>query len=183
VEPVPVLFAGLLKAHGLQGPAETPAKWRWMVRDILRKSSDLGLDLAPPESHPFNPLLALRISSLEIEEGPRRRLIDALFRAVWAGGPGVREPDVVAGVLSGIGLDGPALVARAGTAEAKHRLRRATEEAVAEGVFGVPTMLVDGRLFWGFDDFDNLERFLGGRDPVDDGKLTDWTEVRPSATR
>ena len=84
VEPVPVLFAGLLQAHGLQGPAEVPAKWRWMLRDILRKSTEFGIDLDPPESHPFNPLLALRISSLDLAAGSRRRMIDALFRAVWA---------------------------------------------------------------------------------------------------
>ena len=94
VEPVPVLFAGLLQAHGLKGPAEIPAKWRWMLRDILRKASELGIDLEPPESHPFNPLLALRVSSLELAVEPRRRMIDALFRAVWAGGPGARETTV-----------------------------------------------------------------------------------------
>jgi len=59
IEPVPVLFAGLLEAHGQLGPAEMPAKTRWMVRNNLRKAARLGVALNPPAFHPFNPLLAL----------------------------------------------------------------------------------------------------------------------------
>ena len=61
VEPVPVLFAGLLKAHGQLGPAEVPAKALWMARNNLRKAARLALPLNPPAFHPFNPLLALRV--------------------------------------------------------------------------------------------------------------------------
>ena len=83
VEPVPVLFAGLLEAHGQLGPAEVRPKARWMSRNNLRKAALLGLPLEPPAHHPFNPLLALRISSLPLPEDERRALIDALFQAVW----------------------------------------------------------------------------------------------------
>ena len=64
VEPVPVLFAGLLEAYGQLGPAEVPVKAAWMAKNNLRKAVRLGIPLRPPVHHPFNPLLALRISSL-----------------------------------------------------------------------------------------------------------------------
>ena len=67
--------------------------------------------------------------------------------------------------------------------EAKARLRDATNAAIAEGVFGVPTVLADGELFWGHDSFDHLDRFLGGEDPVDAELLERWAHIRPSATR
>jgi 2-hydroxychromene-2-carboxylate isomerase len=69
LEPVPVLFAGLLDAHGQKGPAEIPAKRRYLFKDIARKARRLGFpSISAPPAHPFNPLLSLRISYL-----PRRR--------------------------------------------------------------------------------------------------------------
>ena len=79
------------------------------------------------------------------------------------------------------GLDGDALVRDAQTPEAKQRLRDATEEAVAHGVFGVPTVLVDGEIFWGTDGLELVESFLRGEDPVP--KDLSWAERPASATR
>ena len=183
VEPVPVLFAGLLAAHGQLGPAEIPAKTVWMVRDLLRKANLLGVELEPPPSHPFNPLLSLRIAGLPMPDDVRHRLVEGLFRAVWTGGPGVTDPEAVAAIATAAGLDGPRAVQQAQGAEAKQRLRRATDDAIAAGVFGVPSMIVDGELFWGFDDFRHLELFLAGKDPLDREALVRWGQLRPTAWR
>jgi 2-hydroxychromene-2-carboxylate isomerase len=184
IEPVPVLFAGLLEAHGQLGPAEIPAKIRWMVRNNLRKAALLSVPLRPPVYHPFNPLLALRISSLSLDPSRRTALVDGLFRAVWVESQHVSEPGVVARVADAAGLDGAALVAEAQAPEAKARLRRQTDDAIARGVFGVPSMEVRGELFWGYDDFPQLERFLAGRDPLDAEEVARWTGApRPSAVR
>ena len=67
--------------------------------------------------------------------------------------------------------------------EVKDRVRSQTDSAIAAGVFGVPTMIIDSELFWGYDDFPFLERFLAGRDPLDHEALKAWVGVRPSATR
>jgi 2-hydroxychromene-2-carboxylate isomerase len=183
VEAVPVLFAGLLNAHGQLGPAEVPPKAWWMAKNLLRKAKILGIPLGAPTSHPFNPLLALRVASLPMEEPDRKRLVDVLFRAVWAGGPGVTDPAEVTRVVREAGLDGEKLVADAHAPEAKERLRRQTEEAISAGVFGVPSMEVEGEIFWGYDDFPYLERFLSGDDPLDRKELESWMRIRPSAVR
>ena len=99
LEPVPVLFAGLLNAHGQMGPAEVPVKAYWMWKNNVRKAALLGLPLQPPAFHPFNPLLSLRVSSLEMGDAERWKIVDALFDAVWADSLHVSEPDVVAGLL------------------------------------------------------------------------------------
>ncbi|MEN8183889.1 MAG: 2-hydroxychromene-2-carboxylate isomerase [Myxococcota bacterium] len=167
VEPVPVLFAGLLEAHGQLGPAEVRPKARWMWKNNLRKAALLGVPLHPPAYHPFNPLLALRVSSLPSLGKQRTELIDALFRAIWAERRHVSEPTVVERVASETGLDGVQLVEEAQATDAKARLRAETDGAIAAGVFGVPSMLVGKELFWGYDDFPYLELVLAGRDPVD----------------
>jgi hypothetical protein len=92
---------------------------------------------------------------------------------------------VVTRIAEGAGLDGRAAVEDAGRPDGKERLRSQTDAAIAEGVFGVPTMIVDGELFWGFDDFPWLERFLAGTDPLRPEMLAEWagSPVTPSAER
>src|SRR5213078_3628471 len=160
VEPVPILYAALLDAHGQLGPGEQPAKGRWMSKNMLRKAALLGVPLNPPAFLPFNPLLALRTTILPLETARRRALIDALFEAVWVRGLHVSDAAVVEGVANEIGLPGAALVAQAQTPEIKSQLRAQTDEAIATGVFGVPSMIVGDELFWGYDDFPYLELFL-----------------------
>lgn len=166
VEPVPVLFAGLLEAHGQLGPAEVRPKAYWMWRNNVRKAALLGIPLRPPRFHPFNPLLPLRVSSLPLAPEARDALIGALFRAVWVDGLHPSEPAVVEAVASSVGLPGAELVAAAQAPDAKARLRRQTDDAVAAGVFGVPTFTVGSELFWGYDDLPYLESHLEGNDPA-----------------
>lgn len=174
VVPVPVLFAGLLAAHGQLGPAEVLPKALWMARNNLRKAALMGLPLEPPRFHPYNPLLSLRASSLDLPEPERRRLIGLLFEGVWVRRLHVSEPDTVAALADEAGLDGADVVARAGEPDAKARLRRQTDEAIAAGVFGVPSMILEGEVFWGFDDLPYLEMKLAGQDPLDPVELARW---------
>jgi 2-hydroxychromene-2-carboxylate isomerase len=184
IEPIPVLFAGLLEAHGQLGPAEVLPKAWWMGKNNLRKAALLGLRLEPPRHHPFSPLLSLRVSSLPLPAAQRDALIGALFEAVWVRGLHVSEPAVVEKLATELSLDGAALVAAAQEPEAKARLRAQTDAAIAAGVFGVPTMIVGDELFWGYDDWPYLELFLAGKDPLDRRELEKWTRARnPSAMR
>jgi 2-hydroxychromene-2-carboxylate isomerase len=182
LEPVPVLFAGLLNAHGQMGPAEVPVKSYWMWKNNLRKAKLLGVPLIAPAFHPFNPLLSLRVSSLDMSEDERRRAVDALFDAVWAEHIHVSDADAVARVLDGARLPGKEMVERAAEDDVKQRLRRQTDDAIALGVFGVPTMLVATELFWGYDDLPYLQRYLAGTDPLDPS-VVPTERPRASATR
>jgi 2-hydroxychromene-2-carboxylate isomerase len=183
VDPVPVLFAALLDAHGQKGPAEIAPKRIYTFKHVVRIAADHGIVLLPPPSHPFNPLLGLRIAALPMPDGERRRAIDAVFAAVWAGGPGVEDPEALARWLSTRGLPGTELVTAAQTSEAKARVRETTAEALAAGVFGVPTFGADGELFWGQDSLDHLERFLRGDDPIKGDVLASWVGITATATR
>jgi len=184
IEPVPVLFAGLLEAHEQLGPAEVPAKIRWMFRNVLRKAALLGVEMNPPAFHPFNPLLGLRASSLPLEIAEREALVSALFRAVWARGLHISDPSVVERLADEVDLRGPILVAEAQSPECKALLHAQTRDAIRRGVFGVPTMEVGNELFWGYDDFPYLELFLAQRDPLDRAQWQKWSAgPPPSAVR
>jgi 2-hydroxychromene-2-carboxylate isomerase len=171
VEPVPVLFAGLLQHHGTKGPAEIPAKRAYLFKDVVRIAHGFRVPIAPPASHPFNPLLPLRVASLDLPADVRKRLIDGLYAAAWAESRRVDTKEVVAEVARKVGLDPEDVLARASSDETKSRLRANTEAAIARGIFGVPTMMVgepgaENEMFWGTDSLPHLEAFLRGEDPV-----------------
>ena len=184
IEILPVLYAALLDAHGTVGPGEAPAKGGWMMTNVLRKAAMLGLKLNPPPFFPFNPLLALRMSLLPLEAAKRRALIDALFDAVWVRQLHVSEPEVAERVANEIGLDGRALIQQAQSSEIKKMLREQTDAAISRGVFGVPSMEVAGRIFWGYDDFPFLDLYLAGKDPLDPVERQRWNlGSHPSSVR
>lgn len=182
LRPIPVLFAALLDAHGQLGPAEIPAKRRYVFRDVWRKARRLGLDVSPPPAHPFNPLAALRAVA-QLEGEAQRTAIDACFAAVWGGGPGLADPETVAAVLTAAGLDGPALVAGGQDRTVKARIKQHTADAIAEGIFGVPSVVADGELFWGTDSLVDLEDHLAGAPGPPAALDRAWRDLKPAAVR
>jgi 2-hydroxychromene-2-carboxylate isomerase len=180
---VPVVFGAILDARGQKGPAEIPAKRAYLFKDCARLAHRFGVPLAPPPSHPFNPLVALRAASLPMSEASRRAFVDRLFAETWAGGRGVTEPSVVAEAATAAGLDGEQVVRDAALPETKALLRRQTDEALAAGAFGVPTMVVGDELFWGVDSLAHLDVYLDGRDPITPAILARWDGLPATAAR
>ncbi|HEX7664027.1 MAG TPA: 2-hydroxychromene-2-carboxylate isomerase [Polyangiaceae bacterium] len=171
LEPIPILFAGLLNHHGQKGPAEIPAKRVYTFKNVVRLAHFAKIPLVAPPAHPFNPLLALRAASVDLGPAERVLLIDTLYDLIWGtsnveGARGVTDPAVVTAALDRAGLDGSAIVTASATQAIKDRVRERTDEAIARGIFGVPTTLVDGELFWGVDSLPHLEAHLRGEDPA-----------------
>lgn len=155
----PVLFAGLLKQWGQKGPAEIEPKRAWTFRQIAWLAHSHGIEIATPAQHPFNPLALLRLLHACATEGgtPNRRACEAVFRHVWIGGADANDAARLATLTQELAP------ARDPNGDAiKQSLRDQTDAALARGVFGVPTIEVDGRLFWGLDALPMLAAFLRG---------------------
>jgi 2-hydroxychromene-2-carboxylate isomerase len=153
----PVLFAGLLEHHGQKGPAEIPAKKIHTFREVVWRAHAQGIALNLPAAHPFNPLPLLRLS---IALGNRPDVVQALFRYVWVDGHLPTDTQAWAQLCQGLGVEDPqALIAQT---QVKDTLRQNTEQAIAEGVFGVPTLQIDDQAFWGFDMTDAALAYLAG---------------------
>lgn len=175
----PVLFAAMLDTWGQKGPAEIGPKRVYTFKHVVRLAARQGVPLQPPPHHPFNPLLALRVATAARGDAA---VIDALFDAVWASGVGVQDEATIADVLAARGLPAASLLAAATTPAIKDALRQATDAAIAQGVFGVPTVIVDGELFWGQDALDDVAAFVRGEDPAQ-AAAARWRALSPSATR
>lgn len=95
----------------------------------------------------------------------------------------VAEPAVIEKVATEVGLDGARLIAEAQQPACKARLREQTDQAIAIGVFGVPTIAVGNELFWGYDDLAFVERFLDGTDVIGPDKREQWSALPQAAAR
>jgi 2-hydroxychromene-2-carboxylate isomerase len=154
----PVLFAAFLKKHGQLGPAEIPGKRDWTYRQVLWIARTNGVDMQMPAAHPFNPLGLLRLALACGEGGVVNRYIaEGVFRHVWRGGADAADAQRLEGLKQQLQPKrDPASDA------VKAELKSNTDEAIARGVFGVPTFVVDDEVFWGFDALPVLRAYLEG---------------------
>ncbi len=165
----PVLFAALLKAHGQLGPAEIPAKRDWTYRQVQWLAHVHGIRLDLPAAHPFNPLPLLRLGlATATDDAPgetNRYVTELLFQHVWHGGADAADPARIAELQTRL-QDHMAQRGRPwaepDSDTVKQRLRANTDEALALGLFGVPAVVVDDRVFWGFDALPMLKAWLAG---------------------
>jgi 2-hydroxychromene-2-carboxylate isomerase len=140
----PVLFAGLLKHWGNVGPAEIAPKRQWTFEHVAWLAHSHGIPLKLPPMHPFVPLPLLRLA---VALGSELDVVRRLFAFVWRDGHLPTDRDAFAALLDEFGV-APGVL---DTPDVKQALRTNTEEAIAAGVFGVPTAVVDGERYWGFD--------------------------------
>jgi 2-hydroxychromene-2-carboxylate isomerase len=154
----PVLFAGLLNHWGHKGPAEIPEKRRFTYRFVQWLAERQGVPMKFPPVHPFNPIKALRLS---IAAGNGIAPVQTIFRHIWRDGKSIDDAAAWRELCLKIGITDPD--ARINEPKVKDELKRNGERAVAAGVFGVPSFITGGELFWGADATDMMLDYL--RDP------------------
>lgn len=168
----PVLFAAMLKHHGQLGPAEIAPKRDWTYRQVMWLAHSLNIPMQMPAIHPFNPLPLLRLAiacNASATGEVNRYVCETIFRHVWQGG---RD----AGHLERI----KALAAQLFPAHdvqsevVKNSLKNNTDDAIVQGVFGVPSFVVDDKVFWGLDALPMLRDYLLGESWFQCG---DWEGV------
>lgn len=161
----PVLFAGLLSHWGQLGPAEIEPKRLHTYRLVQFLSEQAGRPMRFPPAHPFRSLEAMRLLTAL---GGAPEAVRATLDFIWSEG---RDPFVEFDALrERLPVSDAALLA------AKEKLRDATSAAAEAGVFGVPTLAIDGELFWGVDAMPMAEAFL-----ADPGMLTRGEMARIAA--
>ena len=140
----PFLLGGVFRATGNQPPAAVASRQPWLLRDLFLWAEHYGVPFQFPACFPINALLPMRaIAGFDEAEIPA--VAARIFRAYWVDGQDPSDPAVLTALL------GEEAVARASAPEVKERLRQNTDEAVARGAFGAPTMFIGDQMFFGND--------------------------------
>jgi len=159
----PTLLGAIFKTTGGAPLTElAPAKANYFVHDFERSARFAGVPYRRPSVFPIATVGAARaLLWLQAQdEAMAVRFLHTAFRAYFVDDRNLSEPTVLAALAAEVGAD-PAQLAR-GTQEAavKDRLKALVDESIARGVFGAPTLFVDGEMFWGQDRLPQVERWL-----------------------
>jgi 2-hydroxychromene-2-carboxylate isomerase len=131
-----------------------PAKGRYMWRDLERLCAARGLPLKRPSRFPRNGLLAARVARIGAEERWGPEFVRRVYTANFAEDREISDPELIESLLRDLGLPAAAILEQARTAGSKQALRAQTERAAALGIFGAPSFVTRGELFWGGDRLD-----------------------------
>jgi 2-hydroxychromene-2-carboxylate isomerase len=149
----PFLLGPIFKAQGYEtSPFNIhQAKGHYMVRDCERQCAALGVPFRLPTPFPAMSLLAARVALVGLSVGWGEEFSRAVYRAEFGNGLNIGDPTVIAAIVQNLGHDSTATLARALSDEIKGRLRAETGEAQGLGIFGAPSFIAGGELFWGND--------------------------------
>ena len=166
----PVLLGvTVMKIMGLPPLMQTPLKKDYVLHDKARMARLLGVPMAAHGLEGVNSLAASRafLWLKAREAGLAKRFAKRIYARLWVEGRDITPPDVVADEAAALGAERAAVLDAVDSAEMKQALKDAVAAAVAKGVFGVPTFIVDGEPLWGVDRLWMLEHWLrhGDWDP------------------
>ena len=158
----PILLGVIFRITGQTPLLEQPLRGAYFTHDMRRTAREWGVPLVMPEHFPFHSVAASRAFYWLKDHAPDQAvaLARAVYAAYWGEGRDVDRPEQVAEVAAGLGIDGAALRDALGDEAVKERLKTEMDDAIDRGVFGSPTMLVDGEQFFGCDKFDQMERWI-----------------------
>ncbi|WP_036566587.1 2-hydroxychromene-2-carboxylate isomerase [Oceanospirillum beijerinckii] len=155
----PMLLGGVFKQQGTNSPITIPAKWQWMQKDFARYAAHYGVPYQLNPHFVFSTVGAMRGAIWAQQQGRVEDYNQAMYTAAWVDGKDLSSPEVLAEVLTDAGFNTEVMDAVT-QPEIKQALIQACEDAVAQGVFGAPTMIVNGELFFGQDRLEWVERAL-----------------------
>ena len=183
----PVVFGAMLKHHGQLGPAEMPGKRDWTYRQVMWLAKQQGTDLQMPASHPFNSLALLRLAVAASDNGqPNRYVVESIFKHVWCTGLEASDAERFAALQLHLFSQANVSLKDPQSVEVKQLLQQQTQQAIDLGLFGVPSMVVNGQVFWGQDALPMLRAYLQGdawfesANWLDAGKLPLGTRRTPA---
>ncbi len=149
---------------GLPLPKRAPQRQAYRLVELKRYSDFLQIPLHPqPRYFPVGgDAAACLIIAVDLHDGSEAamRLTGAILAAVWAQERNIGDDRVLAELLTECGLDAKRL-APADSQEVHERYEACTRQAIEAGVFGAPSYVIDGEIFWGQDRLDFVARKLG----------------------
>jgi 2-hydroxychromene-2-carboxylate isomerase len=147
----PILLGGLFRTFGRDSWANGPGRAEG-IAEVERRAVTYGLPpMAWPEPWPGNTLFAMRVATFAKQTGRTVSFALAAFRQAFAAGRDLSAPDNVLIAAAACELHPNALLKAVETEIVKNALREATDSAAELGVFGVPSLVVNGEVFWGDD--------------------------------
>ena len=160
----PFLIGATFKVTGRKAPIDHPLVWEYVLNDVERFAKLLGQPLNYPKKFPILGVKASRLYYfLEDRDGEQtasKAFAKSVFRAYFVDQQDITSNRILASLAEPFDLSLSDIDQIVKSAEMKVRFKRVVDEAIERGIFGAPTFIVDGEMFWGVDRLDHLDRWL-----------------------
>ena len=148
---MPVLLGAILKNLGLKPLAEIPAKGKYMIKDCKMFAEKYGYDFKFNNYFPIITLSLMRSVIVAEKKGFSENFINKVFDAIWKDGINLNDNIIVEKLFKNLDINPKKFLQEAINEKVKDELKKRTDDALNKGVFGVPSFVVNKKLFWGQD--------------------------------
>jgi 2-hydroxychromene-2-carboxylate isomerase len=149
----PFLLGPIFQAQGWQGSPFNiyPAKGAHMWKDMQRQTAKFSLPWRQPSAFPRRAILATRIALLGAEQDWGPSFVQGCFQLNFVHDHDLEDVAVLGKLLAKSGAKADTVIAAASSEANKSALRKQTAQAQEFGIFGAPSFVVNGELYWGND--------------------------------
>ncbi|MFK7855346.1 MAG: 2-hydroxychromene-2-carboxylate isomerase [Granulosicoccus sp.] len=162
----PILLGFIFKVSKQAPLTEAPLKGEYSIMDFARSSREHKIAYQHPQQFPIGAVAASR-ATLWSRNHPDAAVnektgafVHAIYRAYFVEGKDITEAASLSEIANATGLDGDLMIAALSEQSIKDALKNEVGSAIDTGIFGSPTMVVDGEQFWGHDRMEQLDRWL-----------------------
>lgn len=162
----PVLLGAIFKISGQAPLTSYPLKGDYALHDFNRSAREHNIAYKLPDPFPIGAVAAsraccwLKASEDTAINNKLTAFVHAVFKAYYVDGINISELDEVLAIANTVGINREALASGLTDQTIKDALKAAVDQAIEIGVFGAPTSVVDGEMFWGSDRIDQIDRWL-----------------------
>ncbi len=158
----PISLGAIFAALGHQLPKMGSPKQKYIWHDVVRSARENGLTYVWPDPFPVNSIPAMRgFYFLEARSSEAAiTYANAIFKATFGEGRDIGNPDILLDIVDDLGVDVGVFKTAISSPEIKQKLKEETDAAMKLGIFGAPSLVVNGELFWGADRLGAVERSI-----------------------
>ena len=151
VKYMPILLGGLLKSAGIKANVDIPIKAKYMIKDCKLWAEKNNIEFKFNNYFPIVTLNLMRCVLVAEKKDFAQNFINKIFDAIWKDGLNLNDNSIVEKLLKNLDTNSKAFLMEAVESEIKEELRKRTDDAFKKGIFGVPTFVVNNKIFWGQD--------------------------------
>ena len=148
---MPIFLGGLHNAAGITPAAFIKLKSKYMIEDTKLVSKKKNISFHFNSYFPIKTVNFMRGVLIAEKDNSEKNFVEKIFNAIWMDGLNMNDPIVINKVLKNIDLNPEIFLKKVSDQKVKDKLRKLTDDALKKKIFGVPTFVVNKKIFWGQD--------------------------------
>ena len=151
---MPVLLGGLLKLSGIKANVDVPIKAKYMIKDCKLCAERKEVQFKFNNYFPISTLNLMRCAIISKNKGFEKIFINKIFDSIWIDGLNLNDNSIVEKILKNLDVNPKTFFGEATEQKNKDELKKRTNAAFQKGIFGLPSFIINKKLFWGQDRID-----------------------------